>query len=310
MSVDEVSIEAFGHLFKNILPEFAENLRALETEGAIYADFADYDSSGKHIGTFSRYRIKFTPAEIFEFVEAHLAHQEFAEALTLTGDFTAAVLAISKEKYRRRVTEYSNYGNGRLATGKIVDIRGCFASFVGPDMEALICGAIPERYEAVPELGGTANQNELALNALKSIPVAVRRLRERANGRTAFAVENEYDVQDLTETVLRGIFSDVVREEWTPKVAGGAKRIDLVVRSVGIVVECKYVRDRKHARSIADELRIDFESYHEYRPCRQLYVYIHDPGAFIADPEAFCRDLNGIRKKKDHEFSVLVLIGS
>jgi hypothetical protein len=315
MSEDEfdpdlrVTIEAFGHTFKDLFPGKAEDLRSLEREGAIYSEFADRDSDGEFQGTFTRYRIRFTPSEIYEYVEAHIAEQQFNEAQRSTGDFTAAVLAVRDEKYRKRVTEYGEYGTRKDASGNVFDIRGCLASFLSDDLEALVCGVLRERYEVVPELGNQSNQDELVLKCLKSITTSVRKLGDRSHGREPFIVENEYDVQDLIETVLRGTFPEVVREEWTTKRAGSAKRIDLVIRSLGILVECKYVRDTNHAKKIADELRIDFECYHDYPDCRQLYVYVYDPDRLIDDPENFAADLNGVRRKRDHEFSVEVIVG-
>lgn len=306
--LDFVTIEAFGHTFEDLLPGNAENLRTLEKEGAIYSEFADRDAEGKFLGTFTRYRVKFEPSEIFEFVEAHIAEQEFLKALKRTQDFTAAVLAITNPKYRTRVTEYGNFGKTRLADGSTDDIRGCSASFLGPELEALVCGARQHRYERMPQLGSQANRDELVISALKSIAVSARRLASRSHGRAPLLVENEYDVQDLAETALRSVFVDLVREEWTPKRAGSAKRIDLVIPSIGAVIECKYVRDNSHAREVADELRIDIECYHDYPGCRQLYAFIFDPSKRIQDPEAFTRDLDGLRRKRDHEFTVAVLI--
>jgi hypothetical protein len=100
MSFDEperVTIEAFGHTFRDLLVGIAEDLRMLEREGAIYANFVDPSSGDEDVTTFTRYRIQLTPAEIFEYVEAHLAQQEFYEALNRADDFAAAVLAISDE---------------------------------------------------------------------------------------------------------------------------------------------------------------------------------------------------------------------
>ena len=108
----------------------------------------------------------------------------------------------------------------------------------------MTCGARPDRYEVTPDI------NEMRATRNESV---LRKLSDRAHGRPAFIIENEYDVQDLVETVLRGAAVDVVREEWTPRRAGSAKRIDLVAPSLAAVIECKIVRDKGHARSIADE---------------------------------------------------------
>jgi len=133
-----VSIEAFGKTFKNMMPGNAEDLRTLEKDGVIYSEFADHDEDGEFLDTFTRYRIRLTPKEIFEYVEASIAEQQFIKTMRETNDFTAAVLAIEGEKYRRRVTEYGGYGNGRLKDGSIYDNRGCSASFLGEHLESLV----------------------------------------------------------------------------------------------------------------------------------------------------------------------------
>ncbi|GHF68575.1 hypothetical protein [Streptomyces griseosporeus] len=307
--VRHVTIEAFGKTFKNMLPGNAEDLRTLEQEGAIYAEFADRDEEGTFLGTFTRYRIALTPAEIYEYVEASVAEQQFMKAFQETRDFTAAVLAIEDEKYRKRVTEYGEYGSRPFKDGTVIDIRGCSASFLGPHLESLVCGGQKERYERLPALGSQGNQEELVHQALKSVAISARRMASRSHGRPALTVANEYDVQDLVEVALSAVFPKVEREEWTPQNAGSAKRIDLIVKDEGILIECKYVRDAAHAKKIASELQIDFESYHWHPDCRRLFAYIYDPNHFIADPESFSKDLNGLRRKQDHEFLVSVVIG-
>lgn len=310
LDVDLVTIEAFGKRFVKILPGLAEDLRSLEREGALYDQFVDIDSDGNRLDTFSSYRIQLNPAEIVEYVEAYVASQQFEAAYRETQDFTAAVLAVQDEKFRKRVTEYDEYGTFQRRFGVIdADLRGCFASFLGPDLEALVCGRRRDRYEMLPHLGSRENQDEIVLSALKSVAVSARRLRNRSHGRPPVEVSSEYDVQDLAELALSAVFQHVEREEWVPQVAGSAKRIDLVIKNEGVVIECKYVRDAAHAKKVAGELQIDFETYHHHPACRRLFAYVYDPDHHIADPESFASDLSGMRKKGDHEFSVQVIVG-
>jgi hypothetical protein len=300
-----VTITAFGYTFEDMLIDNAQDVKTLESEGAIYSEFADRDDNGKFMDSFTRYRIQLTPREIVEYVEASKAQQEFIKAHKLTEDFTAAVMAISESRFRERVVSYGKYGKGHARGAP--DIRGCIASFWDGDMEDLLTGHRRDRYEVSP-LGDHSNQRELVRRALKSVAISARKLSGRSHGRSDVEVTSEYDVQDLAELALGALFGDVSREEWTPKNAGAAKRIDIVIPSLFTVVECKYVRDAAHARRVADELRIDFETYHDHPACRELFVYIYDPNHYIADPERFENDLSGPRKKRDHTFSVHVLI--
>jgi REase_DpnII-MboI len=305
---DYVTVTAFNYTFEDVDPETANELKTLDDEGAIYSEFADHDEDGKFLGTFSRYRIAFTVSEGVEFVQAMRAAQEFNQAMRKTKDLTAAVLAVSEERFRERVASYAKYGKAKDARGEILDNRGCLASFLPSELEDLICGHRPDRYEPAPLLGSASSRSELVVTALRSVAVSARKLADRGNGRPGLEVINEYDVQDLAETALRALFTDVVREDPAPKNAGSSKRIDLTIPSASIVIECKYVRDARHATKIADELKIDFESYHEHPACQSLFVYIYDPCNYISDPVAFAESLHGLRQKRNHTFSVRVLI--
>ena len=63
-----------------------------------------------------------------------------------------------------------------------------------------------------------------------------RQLRDRHAGRPSFEIEDEYDVQDLLRAVLAIDFEDIRSEEWTPSYAGGAARMDFLIKPLGIVL--------------------------------------------------------------------------
>ena len=77
------------------------------------------------------------------------------------------------------------------------------------------------------------------------------------------------------------MFSDTRIEEHTRIHAGGAKRIDIVIPKISTVIEVKYVRDSTHAKKLADELRIDFESYHIHPSCKKLIAIVWDSNNLI-----------------------------
>lgn len=297
----EVEIEVFGHRFKT-LPGLAEDLITLEKEGAIYSHFWDESSQ-----TFKYYRIRLLPKEIFEYTEAHVAKQQFDDAIEKGANFEKALKAITNPMIRERVNSYGDYGNSRLKNGLVVDIRGCAASFYPPEMEALVCGQRPDRYELLPKLNEIDKTN-LAIKVIDNFRVSAHSLRTRGHGRPAFLIENEYDVQDLLFACVRSVFDDARREEWTPKHAGGAKRIDIVLPSAGVLVETKFVRTSAHANSLANEIKIDLESYHSHPACKTILVMIYDPQSLIVDPDVLSRDLSGHRTKGSSAFDVQVMV--
>ncbi len=293
--------EVFGHRFRD-LEDLIANLITLEKEGAVYSHFWNEDTQ-----SFLYYRIPLLPGEIYGYVESQRARQEFLEARTSGADFEGALQAINNSEIRERVRSYGDYGRPRTKGGSVVDIRGCAASFYPAGMEALICGQRGDRYELLPEIS-TANRSALVMSAIDNFPVIRRFLENRKHNRPAFRMENEYDTQDLLFCVLRASFSDISLEEWTPPHAGSSKRIDIVLPSIETVLEVKHIRDKSHGRSVANELKVDIESYHAHPKCKQLIAFVHDPEQHIVDPEPLMRDLSGYRKKGSSEFEVHVLV--
>lgn len=298
---DFIEIEAFGHCFLALRGN-AEDLITLEKEGAIYSHFWDEASQ-----TFRYYRIRFLPIEIFQYVEAHIAQQQFYDAKADGASFSEALEAIQNSAIRQRVVSYGNYGQTVLKNGDIVDIRGCAASFYPPEMEAIVCGQRPDRYELLPNLN-QVDKTSLLIKIIDNFRVAARLLAERGHNRPSFVIENEYDVQDLLFACIRSVFDDARPEEWTPKHAGTAKRVDIVVPSAETLIETKFVRTSSHAKSVVDEIKIDIESYHNHLNCKTLLVLIYDPKILITDPTAIENDLSGHRTKAKSTFKVQVMV--
>ncbi len=301
-----VDVTAFGHRFDGYPSGLAEDLLSLEREGAVYSHFADTAKGPDEDGLweFRYYRIELTPREIVEYVEASRAYIEFHNARSAGATFDEALSAVSNPEIAERVRTYHRLSE---ADGD-ADNRGCHASFYPDGMEDLLCGGRTDRYDELPESADERDSFGRLMQIVNNFPLVSRLLRNRGYGRPDYVLENEYDVQDLTYALIRATFDDARREEWTPKRAGGAKRIDITVASIDTVVELKFVRDEAHARNVADELRIDFECYHERPECRQLVALVVDPNQHITDPVQFGDDLSGLRQKGEHSFEVSVLV--
>jgi hypothetical protein len=154
----------------------------------------------------------------------------------------------------------------------------------------------------------TADRRFLLSEIISSFPTVATFLEERDGGRPGFAVETEQDLRDLLFALLKPVFSDAILEDPAPKLGGGSKRIDLVIRTIETVVELKFVRDLGHARRIADELRVDIESYHSHPACKRLVCVVWDPGRSIRDRESLIADLSGARQKDRKTFVVEVRV--
>lgn len=289
--MEDAGFSAFNQTFSGRVAPWKEELRDLEREGVTYSEFLlDQDEGGP--GT---YRIQFSPPEVYQFVRGLLGWDQFLE-----GGFDAvADRSLARDAERSAI---DRRGYDQNAEGV------CAADFLGDDVEGLVCGWRLDRVQRVraadPRLDALAQIQQIAV----SLPTAVKALTERGRGRPSFEIECERDVQDLFFFALRAAFEDVRREEWTPSSAGNAKRADLFIPHAGVMLEVKYVRDAPHGRRVANELRVDFESYHSHPGCKTLVAVVWDEHRCIPDPAALERDLAGPRTKSDANFDVVVKV--
>ena len=149
---------------------------------------------------------------------------------------------------------------------------------------------------------------ELIEDVFNNFSNAIQSLLKRRKGKEPFKIENEYDVQDLLYLILRSIFGNVIKEEPTPFHGGSSKRVDLVLREEGILIEVKMIKKHDtNANKYTKELKEDIESYDVYPWLKTLYCFIYDPYHKTTDDKNFY-DLNGVRKKGSHQFEVKVFI--
>lgn len=123
----------------------------------------------------------------------------------------------------------------------------------------------------------TSRDIDMVNAVVESFQDSVLTMTNRRKGKVSIPIDDEYDVQDLMYIALKPFFTDLEREEPTPKEGGTSKRIDLVSHTSQLVIELKIVRDNKHAHEVFDELKIDIQSYHTHPACKDLYIFIYDP---------------------------------
>jgi hypothetical protein len=98
-------------------------------------------------------------------------------------------------------------------------------------------------------------------------------------------------VQYLLNALLRLHFDDVRTEEGTGSYAGGAVRMDFLLKAEQVVVETKMTRPALRDREIGDELLQDIARYKQHPDCKSLICLIYDPSHLIANPRGLQRDL-------------------
>lgn len=134
--------------------------------------------------------------------------------------------------------------------------------------------------------------------------LVVRQMRLRHNSRPSLDVNDEYDVQDLMHSVLHLVSDDIREEECTPSYAGGAARVDFLLKKEQTVVEVKKTRNGLSSREVGEELIIDIARYQAHPDCKRLICFVYDPEERLKNPTALENDLS----KKHGELEVVVVI--
>ena len=120
-----------------------------------------------------------------------------------------------------------------------------------------------------------------------------QQLRARYNDRDTIDVKDEYDVQDLLHALLRVEFDDVRSEEYTPSYAGGASRMDFLLKNERVVVEVKMARKGLTDKKIGEQLLVDIGRYAAHPNCEQLVCFVYNPDGWVKNPAGLESDLSG-----------------
>lgn len=190
------------------------------------------------------------------------------------------------EKYNIDTMERSvimNTGNGR-------DTSETDINTVQEQLKSLI-SSIEEGFFDVESNSNQIQKDVLLENIFNKFHKISRQLRTRHDSRQTLQITDEYDVQDLLHALLLLHFDDVRTEEWTPSYAGGAVRMDFLLKQEKIVIEVKKTRNSMTSKSLGEELIIDKEKYAEHPDCEKLYCFVYDPEGLLGNPIGIKSDL-------------------
>lgn len=129
----------------------------------------------------------------------------------------------------------------------------------------------------------------------------------RRKGHSSYKIDDEYDVQDLLYTIFKPIFQQIIDEDYTPKLAGSSKRIDLVIPNENIVIEVKYIRKNDIVVDFIKQLNEDVNSYQKHPNTQTLYCFVYDPFHKIVNKNDFY-ELNGERVFNGIKYNVDVIL--
>ena len=124
--------------------------------------------------------------------------------------------------------------------------------------------------------------------------LAAGQLKHRREGRSTLDIRDEYDVQDLLHALLRLHFDDIRPEEWTPSYAGGAARMDFLLKAEQIVLEAKMTRAGLGPKEVSEQLIIDAARYKTHPDCKTLVCFVYDPEGIVKNPRGVEADLTGL----------------
>jgi hypothetical protein len=147
----------------------------------------------------------------------------------------------------------------------------------------------------------------LIKSLLRQFHLVARQLQHRYNDRNSLIISDEYDVQDLLHALLRIYFDDIRPEEHTPSYAGGASRVDFLLKKEKIVIEVKITSTRLRDRQIGEQLIIDIQRYQAHQDCETLVCFVYDPGGLLKNPAGLANDLS---KKHDRIVVSVIIVPS
>lgn len=147
--------------------------------------------------------------------------------------------------------------------------------------------------------------NQIIENLFLRFHSVVWEISRRYDNRYTLQIDDEYDVQDLLRGLLRLHFEDIEDEEWTPRYAGGSKRIDFLLKQEKIAIETKMIRKGLTARKLGDDLIIDIAHYQKHPFCKTLYCLVYDPKERLRNPRGLEIDLT--RKHENLDVKVFIV---
>lgn len=155
-----------------------------------------------------------------------------------------------------------------------------------------------------PSISDTAMVLQICRRIQYSASILSNRPRK---GKTPFLIEDEYDVQDLLQAVLKAYLKYFVQEDPLPKVAAAkSSRADISIEDLGILIEVKYVREPGDQKRIFGEYAEDLELYSQWPHLKTLIFLIYN-ASILRDSEAFER-LSGPQERNGKRFDVRIVL--
>ncbi|HBH50047.1 MAG TPA: hypothetical protein DDX98_15490 [Bacteroidales bacterium] len=140
----------------------------------------------------------------------------------------------------------------------------------------------------------SSDKSDFIVKLINSFHIIARQLINRYDKRDSLIINDEYDVQDLLNSLLHIEFDDVRPEEYTPSYAGSSTRMDFLLKNEKIVIEVKKTRKGLTDKEIGDQLILDSQHYKAHPDCKHLICFVYDPENRVQNPRGLENDLNNL----------------
>ncbi len=94
-------------------------------------------------------------------------------------------------------------------------------------------------------------------------------------------LSSEGDVQDSLYIMLRPWVADLKYEYPTSKNGNRFVIKDFFIPSAEMIIEAKYIRDKRHGKDVSKELHDDIEMYRQRGDASLIVFFIYDPDSNI-----------------------------
>lgn len=114
-------------------------------------------------------------------------------------------------------------------------------------------------------------------------------IRNRYSDRATLEINDEYDMQDLLQGILRLFFDDVRPENYIPSYAGGNSRVDFYLPQYETYIETKMTRGGLEDKELGEQLIIDISRYRQKG--KKLICLVYDKKGLLKNPYGLIKDL-------------------
>lgn len=130
----------------------------------------------------------------------------------------------------------------------------------------------------------------------KNFHRCTKSIANRYSGRGTLEINDEYDVQDLLQGILRMFIDDVRSEDYVPSYAGSNSRTDFYLPEYDTYIETKMTRDTLIDKEVGDQLSVDVARYGD--KCKKLICFVYDKNNLLKNPYGLIKDLEGLSSER------------